>query len=138
MLPPPHHGHWKGTNRLWFDQPSAETSAGTLLVAANRIDYNWEFRGEAQQGRIELFGVNGALRLAWQDSWHARDGMALYGRFRDGLLTAHGTYAVEEIEWGWLLEVDLRFPHEVELRMFNLMPEQPAAPAVQLCGARVD
>lgn len=137
MIEETHHGEWQGPNRLWLEDPTPERSDGRLQVEARRIRYTWAFRGEAQQGDLELFGPPGAVRAAWTDTMHAGEGMALHGACREGTLVLYGTYpAGDGPEWGWRIEVDTRDPEHLDLRMFNLFPDGQVMPAVALTGSR--
>lgn len=141
MIPASHHGSWAGTNRLWFTDPTIPlTSEGTLELAGAGLTYTWVYDGAVQRGAIQLFGPAGACRAAWTDTWHARDGMVLNGLLVGGVLRLYCTYpAGEGPEWGWRIEVDVRDPQAVELRMFNLPPDPATGPesyAVHLRGTR--
>jgi hypothetical protein len=137
MIPKSHHGLWHGPNRLWFEGPEPERSDGRVEVSAATIDYTWSFRGQRQEGRIRLFGPEAALRAEWADSWHAKGGMALHGRFDQGALVLYGAYAAGDgPEWGWRIELDVRDPEHFGLRMFNVEPDQPGVLAVDLRGER--
>lgn len=139
MLPTSHHGRWRGTNRLWFrpDQPSHD-SEGTLSIGPNTIDIAWALKDKAHAGTLQLKGSAPSTRVAWTDSFHASSGMTLHGPFRDGLLHAYTSYSDGEGGyWGWTLELDLRSPDEVALRMFNVPPGSPPLLAVDLRAKRV-
>lgn len=137
MIPESHHGAWKGPNRLWFENPEPEMSEGTLVAAAGALNYAWFFGGQTQEGELELFGPAGAVRAAWKDTFHATSGMALHGRMDGGLLVLYGTYgAGDGPEWGWRIEIDVRDPQHLLLRMFNIDPSDRSMLAVDLRGAR--
>lgn len=143
MLPATHHGSWAGPNRLWFEDPVApERSDGRLQLEDRAIRYEWAFRGDAQSGSMTLAGVPGAVHAEWTDTWHASDGMRLYGTFEDGELRLYTTYSAGEapegaaVEWGWRVELDVRDPEGVRLRMFNLPPDSPPMIAVDLLATR--
>jgi hypothetical protein len=137
MIPNSHHGAWHGPNRLWFEGPDPERSDGRVEVGATTIMYTWSFRSQGQEGRLRLFGPEGAVRAEWTDSWHAKEGLALHGRYEQGVLVLFGTYPVGDgVEWGWRIELDVRDPEHFLLRMFNIEPGQSAVAAVDLRGAR--
>lgn len=138
MLASSHHGSWRGPNRLWLEDPVLpERSDGSLEAEATALSYGWSFRGEPQQGRLELAGPLSSLRAAWTDSWHAKDGMVLHGAGDAQFVTLYGTYpAGDGPEWGWRIEIDARDPEHLTLRMFNVQPAGAAGLAVELRGAR--
>jgi hypothetical protein len=138
MLASSHHGPWRGPNRLWLEDPVLpERSDGTIEAEATLLTYRWSFRGAPQHGRLELAGPLAALRAAWTDTWHAKDGMALHGCGDAGCLTLYGTYpAGESIEWGWRIELDARDPEHLTLCMYNVQPGAAPTLAVELRGAR--
>jgi len=138
MLPQSHHGTWSGPNRLWMEDPQApERSDGSLDVSATEIGYTWTFRNEPQNGRIRLLGPAAAVHASWTDTFHASDGMHLYGFMREGFLQLVGTYgAGDDVEWGWTIEVDFRDPEHLTLRMFNVPPGHDPMIAVDLHGQR--
>lgn len=137
MIPPSHHGTWQGPNRLWMEGATPERSEGQVEVAETAVRYTWTFRGDAQEGRLALFGPPGAVRADWVDTFHAADGMALHGRLDDGVLVLYTTYgAGDGPEWGWRVELDVRDPEHFTLAMFNLDPDGKVHPAVYLRGTR--
>lgn len=137
MIPQSHHGAWKGSNRLWLDSSEPETSDGTVVASATTLNYTWLYGGKQKQGEIALFGPAGAVRAAWNDTFHATCGMALHGRFDGGVLSLYGTYAAGDgPEWGWRIEVDVRDPQHLGLRMFNVDPSDNMTMAVDLRGVR--
>lgn len=138
LLPQTHHGAWKGPNRLWFTDPDKPMrSPGGAEVAANSIEYRWEYEGAAQSGRIDLVGQFRALEAKWQDTWHAPNGMVLHGESLDGRLTLFGTYSGGEYGvWGWRIELDTQDPERFSIRMHNVVPGVGLMPAVMLEGTR--
>jgi hypothetical protein len=137
MIPESHHGAWKGPNRLWLENPEPEISDGSLIASASTLSYTWLFGGQTKEGKLALFGPAGAVRADWNDTFHATSGMALHGRFDAGLLLLYGTYAAGDgPEWGWRIEVDVRDPQHLLLRMLNIDPNDNATLAVDLRGAR--
>lgn len=138
MVPESHRGSWSGPNRLWFEDPNApERSDGSMETDDATIGYSWAFRGEPQSGNFALAGPDAAVHAKWTDTWHAADGMDLYGSIHERLLRLTGTYpAGPDVEWGWLVELDFRDPEHVLLRMFNVEPGAEPAIAVDLHAAR--
>ena len=138
MIPTTHHGAWRGPNRLWLEDPKLpERSDGTLEAKSAALSYTWSFRGEAQRGEIALSGPPGSVRANWTDTWHAKDGIVLHGLSQDGQILLYGTYGGGEgPDWGWRIEIDSRDPEHLVVRMYNLLPEGPPVPAVDLRGAR--
>lgn len=137
MISSKHHGRFTGPNRLWFEGPEPERSQGSMVASATKLAYAWSFRDKGQEGQIELFGLPGALRADWRDTWHAAKGMALHGLLEEGVIRLFGTYpAGDGPEWGWRIEIDCRDPEHLTLRMFNVAPDDGVSPAVDLRGAR--
>ncbi|MEM7307710.1 MAG: hypothetical protein AAF682_13610 [Planctomycetota bacterium] len=139
MIPSTHHGSWTGPNRLWMTDPDRPfRSDGALECAADGIAYTWAHDGAEHRGTLRLHGQPAALRVAFQDTFHAASEMTLHGRLADGVLRAYGTYDAgpDQPEWGWVLELDWRDPEAFLLRMFNVVPQVGAVPAVVLHGAR--
>jgi hypothetical protein len=138
MIPSSHHGAWKGPNRLWLSDPAnPERSEGTITAEASRLRYTWSFRGKPHEGELELGGPPGAVRGAWKDSFHMEKGTVLHGCFAEGRLVLYVTYSVgDSPEWGWRIEVDVRDPEHLALRMFNIEPTGTIQPAVDLHGSR--
>jgi hypothetical protein len=137
MISAAHHGSWRGPNLLWLEAPGPERSDGSMDVAATTVAYTWSFKGQPIAGRIALFGQPGALRAEWTDGFHAADGITLHGLLDAGVLRLYGTYAAGDgPEWGWRIELDTREADACTLRMFNLPPDGPAEPAVELRGTR--
>jgi len=139
MIPTSHHGSWAGSNRLWITDPTNPfRSDGTIECTAEGIDYAWSQDGKEQHGTIQLHGQPAALRMSFKDTYHAGDGMTMHGHVVDGVVRAFGTYGAgpEQPEWGWIIELDWRDPEAFVLRMFNVVPEVGAVPAVVLRGTR--
>lgn len=131
------HGNWSGTNKLWFDQPSAELSDGTTSVSERLLQYTWSFRGEPHTGMLTLHGPATSFRATWRDSWHHAETTTMHGFATDGLFKLYGTYPDNAGgEWGWRIELDLRDPDVCQLRMFNVEPNGTIHIAVDLRGER--
>ena len=139
VIPESHHGSWSGTNRLWVTDPKNPfRSDGQIECSADGIDYTWSYEDKEQRGSMRLHGQPAALRMAFEDTFHAGPGMGLNGHMADGVLRAHGTYEAGpgHPEWGWIIELDWRDPDAFVLRMFNVMPEIGPVHAVVLHGTR--
>ena len=139
MIPESHHGSWAGPNRLWMHDPTQPfRSDGTIECTAEGIQYTWSKDDTEHRGTIRLHGQPAALRLALEDTFHAPTAMNLYGHLEDGVVRTYGTYGAgpDQPEWGWILELDWRDPEALVLRMFNVVPDVGAVPAVVLHGTR--
>lgn len=138
VLSASHFGAWAGPNRLWMEDPSQpERSDGQIELDDAGLRYRWTFRGEAQTGEMTFAGVDAALHIRWKDTFHAADGMELYGTHRAGFFRLITTYgAGDGPEWGWTVELDLRDPEHVSLRMFNVPPGHDPMIAVDLYASR--
>ena len=87
---------------------------------------------------LALDEKSGENRSAWLDSWHmARQVMTCECETNDEMATLSGSYAAPPgPDWGWRIEVDLRDPEHLTLRMFNVPPAGDEVIAVVLRGAR--
>lgn len=129
-------GLWTGTKALWFDKPEAEESEASLTLEANSLHYTWSFRGEPQSGSLSFKGPNPSLEATWQDSWHSPEKATMHGYFEKGELKLFGTFAGgKDTTWGWKIDLDLRDPRFVQLRMYNVDLEGKVHIAVDLRGA---
>lgn len=138
-LPESHRGFFRGPNRLWL-MPGTPVSRsdGTIEAGAARIAYTWAHDGKRHEGTLELFGPHASCRGLLRDTFHAESGLTLHGLLEDGLLRLFTTYpAGDGPDWGWRIELDLRDPEHLVLRMFNCLPGGPTVMAVELRGARV-
>ena len=130
-------GEWIGVNKLWFDQPDAELSQGRIQVAERSIAYEWSFRGEKQHGEMSFFGPTSSFRAPWKDSWHSAELTNFHGYEANGIFKLYGTYPDSQaVEWGWIIELDVRDPHIFQMRMFNVEPDGTIHIAVDLRGKR--
>jgi len=127
-------GQWKGRKTLRdADYGIHEESASEMTVTPVargrffRLDYDWKFRGERQEGSL-LVGhepKSGELSGHWLDTWHTEHRvMTLAGTARKGdTLVLLGSYAAPHgPDWGWRIELT---PTDGRLRlaMFNLAPD---------------
>ena len=138
MIPESHHGTWSGENTLWL-QPGTpkHTSPGRVELTENSLVVHWQFKGEDKLGTMKFAGPTGSVRVAWTDTFHAEDGLVLHGPLANGLLQAYGSYSDGQGGfWGWTIELDLRDPDAVALRMFNIPPGYPPMMAVALTATR--
>jgi hypothetical protein len=139
MIPPSHHGTFRGTNRLWLEPGKPpESSPGTLVASADRLVVRWSREGEAKEGSLVFRGPPAACRCDFTDPFHAPGGMIFHGHLAEGVLRLYGTYGVGEgaPDWGWRIEVDLGDPDRLTLRMVNVEPSGEETAAVILAGER--
>lgn len=141
MIPTTHHGRWSGENRLWLDGPGAPARCqAAMTCTADGVDIRWSHADKEHSGSLRLHGQPAALRLAFQDSFHAATEMSLHGTHESGLVVARGTYEAGpgHPEWGWIIELDWRDPDALVLRMFNVVPGEGPVLAVLLTATRAE
>ena len=137
LLPTSHHGSWNGDNRLWITDPAKPfRSAGTVELSGGSLRYTWSHRERSHTGELALKGPPAALAATWSDSFHATDPFTLHGYRDSGVVRLFTTYDAGETTWGWQIELDLRDPEACTMRMFNVIPEIGAVPAVVLHATR--
>lgn len=139
VIPTTHHGHFAGTNRLWFMPGTpAHVSAATLRVTADRVAVHWDFEGAPKTGELVLAGPAPSCSGHFTDSFHAAGGLLLHGHAAGGRLRLYGTYPAGDgtPDWGWRIVLDWCDPAHFSLRMFNVKPDGSEALAVDLLGAR--
>jgi len=127
-------GRYAGTNWLWFENPDVpEQSATEIEVAADRIRYTWEFRGQPQSG-VMVFSFDGdAASAEWTDTWHAKQPIVCPGHRTDDRIEVVGTYGPG---WSWRTEVTLATADELLVEMFNISPDGKEEIAVRMRGSR--
>ena len=132
-------GTWKGTNKLWIQDPDApEISNSEVVVSANRVSYRWSFRGTPQSGTIELSKTGNRVHAQWTDTWHTTETMASEGTDTGGRIVFTGTYAAGDgPDWSWRTELDLSTPGGFGVKMFNITPtgEERIAVHMELTSA---
>lgn len=127
-------GRYTGTNWLWFEDPeNPEESATGIEVAANRISYTWEYRGEPQSGVMEFAFDGDAADMTWTDTWHAKEAIVCPGKRTDDRIEVVGTYGPG---WSWRTEVTLATADEILVEMFNISPDGKEQIAVRMRGPR--
>jgi hypothetical protein len=132
---------WLGTAELWLDPlgNSAQTSACTLHVETNGLQYTWHHEGTPHRGAIALDDVGGTFT----DSWHSPTPMRCSATARpSALIDLLGSYSGGDGPlWGWRLLVSLRpadagTPESLVLQMTNIAPWGEEARAVRMVAAR--
>ncbi len=139
MIPTSHHGHFSGTNRLWFMPGTpAHVSAGTLTVSADRVSVRWAHDGKPKEGELVLSGPRPACRGNFTDTFHAESGLVLHGYAQGSAVYLYCTYPAGDgsPDWGWRIVLDWYAPDQLSFRMFNVLPDGQEALAVDLCGSR--
>lgn len=138
FLPTSHQGSWRGPNRLWLSQTAEPLhSPGTAEVAAECVEYTWEYKGKPQTGKIALRGQTAALAAEWVDTFHSAQPTTMHGFVDHGRIVLYGAYpAGDGSDWGWQIELDFRDPECFVLRMFNVEPVNGPVPAVILHATR--
>jgi hypothetical protein len=131
-------GTWKGTKKLWLQDPNAPELCDTaVVVSTNRISYTWSYQGRPQSGIIELSKRDDRVHATWTDTWHSPEAMDSEGTDRDGRIVFTGSYAAGDgADWSWRTELDLSTRTGFGLKMFNIMPTGEERIAVQMELAR--
>lgn len=134
-------GEWSGPSQLWIhpDDPMHESHSTAQIGQLARgqfvtIDYTWAFEGEPQEGLI-VFGLGPDAHSAsavWFDSWHmANQVMVMRPEYLADKVALHGSYAAPSgPDWGWRIELESSDQTSWTLRMFNILPDGRAFPAV--------
>ena len=136
-LPASHHGAWRGPNRLWIMDPAKPfRSEGAIEIAARTLRYSWSYEGKPHSGTLELKGQAAAMMASWSDTFHAVEPFTLHGFCEAGVVRLFTTYDAGDECWGWQIELDFRDPEACTMRMFNVMPDAGAMPAVVLHAMR--
>ena len=143
-------GRWQGSNRLHDPhtgkpEDSASTAALATLLGGRfvRLDYDWSYRGAAQQGSL-LIGYEsdpGRATAHWIDSWHMSDGvLACAGTVKGGGdIAVRGSYAAPPgPDWGWRIVVRPADGRALHIVMYNVTPDGEEAPAVEATYARTE
>jgi len=139
MIPASHHGHFAGSNRLWFMPGTpAHVSDGTLVVTADRVSVRWAHEGAQKDGELVLRGPAPSCRGDFTDSFHAASGLVLNGHVQGCSVLLYSTYPAGDgsPDWGWRIVLDWCDPNQFSLRMFNVLPDGTEALAVDLRGVR--
>jgi hypothetical protein len=139
MIPSSHHGHFAGSNRLWFMPGTpAHVSEGTLTVAADRVSVQWAHEGAPKAGELVLSGPGAACRGDFTDTFHAASGLVLHGHVEGSTVHLYCTYPAGDgsPSWGWRIVLDWYDPDHFSFRMFNVRPNGKETLAVDLLGAR--
>lgn len=110
-------GTWTGNNRLWlppatepYESPTTATLSPVVGGKFVQLAYTWAYEGDAQEG-VLLIGhepENGAVSVAWADSWHMGNKFMLcQGQIEDRKIVVRGSWSVESgPDWGWRIELD--------------------------------
>ncbi len=98
--------------------------------------YDWSYKGKPHQGLLLLSDDADSSRceISWMDSFHyANRMMLLTGAFAgEGEVNVRGSYpAPPGPDWGWRMTLDMPDAGTLVLRMFNIMPGEPEAWAVE-------
>ena len=82
-------GTWRGTKKLWIQDPNAPELCDTkVVVSANRVSYTWSFQGQPQSGTIELSKQGDRVHATWNDTWHATEALTSEGTPRSTTASA--------------------------------------------------
>ena len=138
MIPSSHHGHFVGSNRLWFMPGTpAHVSDGTLIVAADRVSVRWAHEGVPKEGELVLTGPPQSCRGDFTDTFHAASGLILHGHAQGSTDLLYCTWSMgDSPAWGWRIVLDWYAPDQVSFRMFVVKPDGREALSVDLLGTR--
>lgn len=137
----PFLGDWSGRSTLWLEPKSdgeKSQSTATATAVANgkflRLDYDWAFRGDRQEGSL-LLGHDdekGCYEAVWIDSWHMGPVMMRCTSDTDAQIDLRGEYEVGDgsPNWGW--RITLRAAGDtLTVAMWNISPDGQQVPAVE-------
>ena len=141
-------GSWQGRSKLQdpiqggVDESSSNLEVTRVLSGKFvRLDYDWSYRGEPQEGSL-LFGFDPESREVsahWIDSWHmGRAVMACKGRNEgDGSYRVTGSYSIPGADaWGWRIELDVQ-GEPATVVMYNISPQGEEFLAVEASYTKV-
>ena len=143
-------GRWQGSNRLHDPHTgkpddSASTAVLTTLLGGKfiRLDYDWSYRGAAQEGSLLIGCESDRARLTahWIDSWHMSEAvMACAGAVEDGGdIAVRGSYAAPpDPDWGWRIVIRPADGTALHIVMYNATPEGREELAVEASYVRAD
>jgi Protein of unknown function (DUF1579). len=138
-------GEWTGANRLhapWIAEnpiTDSDSKAKIEFSAQGRflkIEYDWAFQGEKQEGLI-LLGIEketNSVKAFWIDSWHMGDKfMVSEGtESENGTISLKGFYKVlDHPDWGWRTVLESENPSSFKITMYNVSPEGEESLAVE-------
>ncbi|MCL4797618.1 MAG: DUF1579 family protein [Bryobacteraceae bacterium] len=141
-LPEQIAGAWRGTNRLYFVQPTAqefvsETSlhAGAALDGrALEIHYTWAHEGRPHQGLlvVAMDKSGGAANATWMDTFHQQTLMLCEPEPAEAGISVRGSFpAPEGPPWGWRITLRLSPEAKLLFGMDIITPTGEEAPAVR-------
>ena len=143
-------GRWQGTNRLhdpFSGKPedTASSAALTPLLGGRfvRLDYDWSYRGERQEGSL-LIGCqpdHDRMTVHWIDSWHmSHDVLVCEGADAESDdVDVRGSYAAPPgPDWGWRIVIRPAAPAALHVIMHNITPGGEEAVAVEATFARAE
>ena len=142
-------GNWQGTSTLQDpttgspDQGPATASITALLGNKFvRMDYTWQYQGNAHEGSL-LIGYEteaATVTAQWIDSWHVGDKvMACRGTVDEqGVYSVLGSYSVPGWpDWGWRILLDPTATATLRVVMYNVSPDGQEYLAVETDLQRV-
>jgi hypothetical protein len=128
-------GHFSGTSMLrdpeyGIDEQCVSDATLTAVLGGRflRIDYDWKYRDEPQEGSL-LLGhdpKSGEATAYWVDTWHnGFRGMFLTGeRSAPGLFSLRGSYAAPPgPDWGWRMHIHMVEGNSLKIVMHNVTPD---------------
>ena len=147
--PTPHHeafsaftGTWSGTTKLYLE-PGVMRSESPIAASVHVVSGGYALlfgyvgsHGEDRTAGTMLISYDEQAdrhAIGWVDSFHSPALMCLSGdRPAGGGIEVQGTYDVGDGKtYGWHIELQLQAPESIALRMYNVMPGEERALAVE-------
>lgn len=136
-------GTWQGTNILQdpnSDQPKESPSLAIVTPVLDgrfvRLDYTWEYHGNAQAGSL-LIGYEAEANVVtgqWIDTWHMGDKVmsCRSSAGENDLITLLGSFeAPPGLDWGWRTDLLLNEADRLVVMMYTISPDEEEFPAVE-------
>lgn len=136
-------GTWQGTNILQDSnsgQPEESPAFANVMPVLDgrfvRIDYTWEYQGNAQAGSL-LIGYEAEANVVtgqWIDTWHMSDKVmsCRSSAGENDLITLLGSFeAPPGPAWGWRTDLLLAEADQLVMMMYTISPDEEESPAVE-------
>ncbi|MFT7617407.1 MAG: hypothetical protein ACI97A_001043 [Planctomycetota bacterium] len=132
-------GQFEGPNLLWFEDPKQpEESVSKLLVSANRIQYDWQFRGDTKTGTLDFTFDGQDVEVTWVDTFHAKEAMTCTGTHDDEVIKVVCQYGAEYGDpWSWRTEIRSPGADQLLIEMYNIHPDGKEDIAVRINAPRI-
>lgn len=135
-------GTWAGSTKLYLE-PGVVHSDDPIAASVHVVSGGYALlfgyvgsHGEAPTNGTMVISYDeatGRHAMGWVDSFHSKTLMCLSGdRAPDGAIAVQGTYDIGDGQtYGWHIELRLETPQSLALRMYNVMPGEEPALAVE-------